>query len=217
MNRAVEDYLKIIYKLTFEKDKNLAKVSEVAKELKFTEQTTNEMIKKLALGKLVEYIPYKGVKLTKVGQKEAVRLIRAHRIIELFLSNTLKMNWQEVHHEAEKLEHAASELVIDKLFEFLGNPKQCTHGNYIPNKDGSISKQILVKLTSLGNLERFKIIKVKDDSDLLAFLDSNQIKLNDTLKITKIDELNEIIFINVNKTTVAIGKRVSSLIYVIKV
>src|SRR5690554_5832973 len=161
MNKREEDYIKIIYILTIEEKQDLAKSQTVADSLNVTIQTANEMFKKLAKQGLIVYTPYKGVYLTEKGSLEAIRVIRAHRVLELFLTETLKFNWSEVHEDAEKLEHAASEKVINALYDFLGKPKADPHGHPIPTK-GEVYKISTLNLYALKVNDFFKIIRVNE-------------------------------------------------------
>lgn len=176
MNRREEDYIKTIYSLTVEEDIDLIQVQLVADKLQVTIQTANEMIKKLVKQELVNYTPYKGVSLTEKGVKEAIRIVRAHRILELFLTETLKFNWSEVHEDAEKLEHAASEKVVDALYKFLKEPKTDPHGHPIPQAGVFYSLEGK-KLFSLNKGEIFKIVRVNENEEMFVFLNKNNLKI----------------------------------------
>ena len=138
MFRAEEDYIKLIYTLTIENSLELVKTTTLAKRLNHSNQTIIEMVKKLEQKGFVEYYPYKGVKLTEVGKREAIRMIRAHRVWEVFLTEKLGFNWNEVHQDAELLEHASSKKIIDALYRYLNEPMHCQHGNPIPTESGQL-------------------------------------------------------------------------------
>src|SRR5882757_3446989 len=95
------------------------------------------MLKTLAEGGLATYMPYEGVRLTPAGKSLALRVVRRHRLIELFLVHTLHLTWDEVHEEAENMEHAVSDRLIDRIDEFLGHPRFDPHGDPIPQADGT--------------------------------------------------------------------------------
>lgn len=199
MNRREEDYIKTVYAYTIEKEKSLVTVQDISSHLDVTIQTANEMIKKLAKQNWVKYTPYKGVCLTKKGTKEAIRIVRAHRVIEVFLTETLKFNWSEVHEDAERLEHATSEKVINALYKFLGKPERDPHGHPIP-KIGSDYNITTLKLKSLNKGDIFSIIRIDESDELFEFLDKHNIKINDRFVVVKNDSTNKLIEVKGNKT-----------------
>ncbi|MFA6801742.1 MAG: metal-dependent transcriptional regulator, partial [Acholeplasmataceae bacterium] len=178
MYRAEEDYLKTIYELTIQRKQDIVKTNEISDTFGFTDQSVNEMIKKLVHKKLVKFIPYKGVHLTKPGIKEAIRLLRAHRIWEVFLTNQLGYGWDEVDEDAEKLEHASSEALIRKLEIMLDYPQYCQHGNPIPSQEGEIAPFSTISLNELKEKTSFIMTRVLDHKALLQFLNEEKIILN---------------------------------------
>ena len=133
INRGVEDYIKALYKLAPSDDKRAyVKTQALVDHFKHSRPSVNEMIKKLSQSHYVDYKPYVGVKLTLIGKEEAVKMIRKHRLWELFLHKTLGLSKDQVHDEAEKLEHATSDLVLEALNKFLASPDTCPHGKVIP-------------------------------------------------------------------------------------
>lgn len=191
LHRAEEDYLKLIYELQIEANKPLIKNNEIKDAFGYTDQSVNDMIKRLNDQKLVRFEPYKGVSLTKKGIDEAVKLVRAHRIWEVFLTRHLNYPWHKVHDEAEKLEHASSEHMVETLYKFLGEPKVCSHGNPIPklNGDANIIKDHMLYHSNQGN--NFLIERVTDDPYLLKMLDEFKIGLGDEIAVTNKDPHNE--------------------------
>lgn len=216
MHRAEEDYLKLIYELSIEQDKEKIKNNEIAEAFGYTDQSVNEMIKKLVTKKFLIYEPYKGVSLTNKGRKEAVRMIRAHRIWEVFLTKKLNFSWQDVHLDAEKLEHASSTELIEKLYHYLGEPKYCQHGNPIPNFDGFSEKITNQPLWETKENESFIITRVLDHKELLAYLDEKKIGLNTTVKVLKKDEFNGYITVSYNHQESQITERVAKMLFGIK-
>jgi DtxR family transcriptional regulator, Mn-dependent transcriptional regulator len=193
MNRAEEDYIKAIYELTVEKKEALVKTNEISEHFGFTDQTVNEMIKKLEVKNLLIFYPYKGIELTDEGKEEAIRMIRSHRLWEVFLMNKLGFSWEEVHEDAERLEHATSMKVSQRLYEFLGKPKFCQHGNPIPDFDGKMETPVKKMLIEVVAGDVFKIERVLDNNQLLTYLNQRNIKLYDAFIIDEIDEFNQII------------------------
>lgn len=212
MYKREEDYLKTIYTMTFEENSRLAKAQGVADALDVTIQTANEMFKKLAKQDLLVYVPYKGVYLTEKGILEAIRVIRAHRVLELFLTQKLNFNWSEVHPDAEALEHAASERVINALYDFLGRPKTDPHGHPIPTK-GEDYKITTLNLSELKKGDTFKIIMVNESDALFNFLDINKIKIFDEFTVDYLDLEEETITIK-NKEKYKVKESIAVNIFV---
>ncbi|MFQ5604026.1 MAG: metal-dependent transcriptional regulator [bacterium] len=169
ITQAIEDYLKIIYKLGT-KNQSVT-TNAIAEKLNVSQASVTGMIKKLADIKLVTHTPYYGVQLTTSGQKIALEIIRHHRLLELYLAEALGFSWDRVHDEAEKLEHVISEEFEDKMAEFLGHPTTDPHGAPIPTKDGKITERVLVQLTVTEVGQRVKIEQVSDnDPEMLRYL-----------------------------------------------
>jgi DtxR family Mn-dependent transcriptional regulator len=137
MNSASEqNYLKAIY--TLQENEAIVTTSALAEHLRISAASATNMVKKLAREGLVDHSPYHGVQLTKRGAKQALEVIRHHRLIELFLTETLDVPWDCVHAEAEKIEHVISEDLEDRIANFLGNPERDPHGDPIPTKAGKV-------------------------------------------------------------------------------
>lgn len=140
-----ENYLKAIYKLS-ERDSESISTNAIAESLQTKAASVTDMIKKLSDKKLLKYEKYKGVTLTEKGRKVAVDTVRKHRLWECFLYDKLHFGWDEVHEIAEQLEHIKSEILIDKLDEFLGFPAHDPHGDPIPTKNGEIPQPNFIML-----------------------------------------------------------------------
>src|SRR6185436_274808 len=134
----VENYLKAIYQgqSSLARDQRLVPMGHVAAALGVTPGTATTMVKALAESGLVEYEPYGGVRLSAAGEKLATLVLRRHRLIELFLVQVMGMSWADVHDEAENLEHAVSDRLIDRIDEMLGHPSVDPHGDPIPGPEG---------------------------------------------------------------------------------
>ncbi|MBB02714.1 MAG: DtxR family iron (metal) dependent repressor, partial [Planctomyces sp.] len=128
----VENYLKAILLLGFRSGQTTIATGQLAEALEVSPGTVTSMLKTLADSDLVNYKPYAGVTLTASGRKLALRMLRRHRLIELFLVNTLNLTWDQVHEEAEHMEHAVSDLLVDRIDEYLGKPDVDPHGDPIP-------------------------------------------------------------------------------------
>ncbi|MCH7725989.1 MAG: metal-dependent transcriptional regulator, partial [Planctomycetes bacterium] len=141
-----------------------AATGQIAAEMGVSPGTVTSMVKTLSDTGLVHYIPYEGVHLTESGKKLALRVLRRHRLIELFLAKTLELNWDEVHDEAENMEHAVSDLLVDRIDQFLGHPEVDPHGDPIPKADGTIVASDSRKLSELAIGELFRLVRVLDQS-----------------------------------------------------
>lgn len=171
ITQATENFLKNIYDLR--DDEGWARTSQLARRLEQRPASVTNMIQKLAASDLglVEYVPYKGVRLTRKGELAALEIIRHHRLIELFLTKALNVPWDRVHEEAEQLEHVLSEYLEDKLEAVLGDATTDPHGSPIPARDGSIPKLDSVPLSSVGSGAKVRVVEVYDhDPKLLRYL-----------------------------------------------
>lgn len=167
----IENYVKAIYQLSTEGDGQVAATGKLAETLAVSPSTVTSMLKTLGESGLAKYTPYEGARLTDSGRSLALRVLRRHRLIELFLVQTLKLTWDEVHAEAENMEHAVSDLLIDKIDAFLGHPESDPHGDPIPRADGTIAPTAGEALSALGSGEPFRIVRVSDQApDFLRYL-----------------------------------------------
>src|SRR3982751_3861397 len=144
----VENYLKAIYQgqSSLAGDQRLVPMGQVASALGVTPGTATTMVKALAESGLAEYEPYSGVRLSAAGEKLAGLVLRRHRLVELFLVQVMGMSWDEVHEEAEHLEHVVSERLIERIDAMLGRPTHDPHGDPIPNPHGAIAQRHLDSL-----------------------------------------------------------------------
>ena len=136
LTRSVEDYLKAIYRLS--PQGRAASTSEIAQRLDLSPASVSGMVKRLSEQGLLEHVPYKGVQLTPGGRRAALRMLRRHRLIEAFLVAHLGYTWDTVHDEAERLEHAVSDTLVDRMAAVLGHPTVDPHGDPIPTSEGDI-------------------------------------------------------------------------------
>ena len=183
-----ENYLKSIYALA-KGNGNFVSLNELAKELNVTKSAVTEMSKNLFLQGYIKYVKYKGIKILPKGRKIALKVIRNHRLWELFLLETLGLSWDEVHLEAEKLEHFSSDYLIDKIDEHLKYPQIDPHGEPIPSKDGSY--RVEIKDFPMSDCEigkKYKVSRVNDrNEELIKYLSQINIALNTEIKV--IDKL----------------------------
>jgi DtxR family Mn-dependent transcriptional regulator len=168
----VENYVKTIALIAARNHRREAVgTGEIAQALNVSPGTVTGMLKTLSEAALATYTPYEGARLTDSGQRLAMKVIRRHRLLELFLVQTLNMPWDEVHEEAEHMEHAASERLIDRIDAFLGHPEVDPHGDPIPRADGSLTETAGTPLSALGRGQRFRVVRVVDqDPAFLRYL-----------------------------------------------
>ena len=161
LSRSVEDYLKAIYGLSESGD--AASTSAIAVALDVQPASVTGMVKRLAESGLLEHVPYKGVRLTEQGTRDALRVLRRHRILETYLCERLAYAWDDVHEEAERLEHAASDALIEKMAAALGFPRHDPHGAPIPTRAGHIEQADRATLADARPGERVRIRAVRDE------------------------------------------------------
>jgi DtxR family Mn-dependent transcriptional regulator len=160
LSSAMEDYLKAIYQL--HAANGTVATTALAGALAVSAASVTNMIKKLAEMKLVRHVRYHGVELTPAGEKIALEVVRHHRLIELFLNETLGIPWDEVHTEAHRLEHVLSDNLEDHIAAFLGNPTEDPHGDPIPTKTGVVTSDARVCLIDLQPGTRATIRRITD-------------------------------------------------------
>lgn len=158
LSRSVEDYLKVIYHLTDRRD--AASTTAIAEGLGVAAASVSGMIKRLAEAGLLEHVPYRGVTLTRRGRQAALRILRRHRIIETYLVSALGYTWDNVHDEAERLEHAVSDALVDRMSAALGDPAVDPHGDPIPRPDGRIAPGATLPLLDVAIGETVTIARV---------------------------------------------------------
>ena len=168
----VENYLKSIFLISSRGTEGAAVATGVlASALGVSPGTVTGMLKTLSEADLATYTPYEGARLTQAGRRLALKVLRRHRLLELFLARTLRMAWDEVHEEAEHMEHAASDRLIDRIDTFLGYPTVDPHGDPIPRSDGSVAESVGTPLSQLGRGQGFQVSRVVDqDPSFLRYL-----------------------------------------------
>jgi len=169
LTRSVEDYLKAIYRLSPEG--RPASTSEIAHLLELSAPSVSGMVKRLSEIGFLEYVPYKGVQLTDAGRRAALRMVRRHRLIEAYLVHFLGYSWDAVHPEAERLEHAVSDMLVERMAAALGHPTVDPHGDPIPDADGAIHEFASTPLADIAVGETVEILRVDErDPGRLRYL-----------------------------------------------
>ena len=205
----VENYLKAIYQAqtALDEDARLVSMGQLANALGVVPGTATTMVKALAESGLIDYEPYAGVRLTSAGERLAALVLRRHRLMELFLVKVLDMSWAEVHDEAERLEHAASDKLIDRIDAMLGRPSTDPHGDPIPDSDGSMVTHEYQTLLTCPLYVAVVVTRVVDqDSEFLKFLEDNNLKPGQTIRVEARDAAaDQVIFRGKNERELTIG------------
>jgi len=171
LSPSVEDYIKAIYKLR--SDTGGVSTQDLAERLGVSAPAVSKMMRRLAELRLISHTPYQDVELTSTGEKKALEIIRHHRLLELYLVEVLGFTWDNVHDEAERLEHHISEEFEDRIDDLLGHPKACPHGDPIPTRSGAIGHTSNRSLAMQQHPERLTVQRVSDeDAELLRHFKS---------------------------------------------
>ncbi len=172
---SAENYLKAIYHLQGEDDR--VKTNAIARNLCVTLPSATNMVKSLASAGLVDHQPYRGARLTSDGERAALRVVRKHRLVEAFLVETLGYSWDEVHAEAERLEHAMSDDLTDRIDAYLGHPAADPHGDPIPTASGEVRRPETGTLLELAPGRATKVVRVTDQHpEVLRYLDAQGLR-----------------------------------------
>lgn len=183
LSSSVGDYLKTIWLLSGPEGGAVG-TGEIARELGVTAPSVTGMLGKMHGLGLVQYQPYKGAELTNEGRLEALRLVRRHRLLETFMITELGFGWEEVHAEAELMEHVVSDDFTERLAQHLGQPLFDPHGDPIPRADGSLPTAPHTPLAELGAGERFVVHRVpSQESEVLAYLQSLGVEPGSELRL----------------------------------
>ena len=165
----VEDYLKAIYEIG--RGSVSVATNDIAQRLNLAAASVSGMVRRLADQGLLSYERYRGVMLTDSGRRAALRTIRRHRVIEAYLSHALQYPWDRVHDEAERLEHAASDELVDRMAEAIGEPLVDPHGAPIPSREGLVDETVYLALAELGSGFAARVVEVSDDDpEMLRYL-----------------------------------------------
>lgn len=216
LSQSVEDYLKVIYKL--ESEEKGASTTRVAESMEVSSASATNMIKRLAKMGLVDYQSYKGASLTESGRKIALEIIRHHRLLELYLLEVMGYSWDEVHDEAEKLEHHISEQFEDKIAELLDDPTHDPHGDPIPTKEGIMPKMDSQPLTESAEDQTYLVSRVKNqDPELLRYLEKLGVLPGTRLTINEKNPFKGPIKLQIEGKEEVLGHEVAEHIYVTQI
>ena len=187
---SVEDYVKAIWEVA---GTDVASTKDIAERLLIAPPSVTNMFVRLREMGFVEYERYRGVSLTERGREEALRLVRRHRLIETFLLQHLGYSWDEVHEEAERLEHAVSDGFTERLAEYLGHPDQDPHGDPIPAADGTIQPDYSFPVSEAAPGQRIRISKVGDDPSTLDYLGERGLVPGRLLCVREVRDLDGVV------------------------
>ena len=209
---SVEDYVKAIWEVA---GADVASTKDVAERLLIAPPSVTNMFVRLREMGFVEYERYRGVSLTERGREEALRLVRRHRLIETFLLQHLGYSWDEVHEEAERLEHAVSDGFTERLAEYLGHPDQDPHGDPIPAADGTIQPDYSFPVSEAAPGQRIRISKVGDDPSTLDYLGERGLVPGRLLCVREVRELDGVVTVeDEDGGAHALGEPLARAVYV---
>ncbi len=217
LTHAVEDYLKAVFELT--RNGERASTTDLAELLEVTPASVTGMVQKLSVTDppLLEYRKHKGVALTRDGEMVALETIRHHRLIEMFLLETLGYRWDEVHEEAEQLEHVISEEFEERVAHFLGNPTHDPHGDPIPTRDLKLPPSSGIQLSELRPGDAARVIRVRDDDpELLRHLSSLGLRPFARVQVVSYSPFDDNLTLKIEgrTETSVLGKMITSLVYI---
>jgi DtxR family Mn-dependent transcriptional regulator len=214
---AMEDYLKTIYRL--QQGGTTVSTNLLAEQMGFRPASVTGMIKKLAELKMVEHTPYYGVRLTSAGQRAALETLRHHRLLELYLTEKLGYSWDEVHEEADRLEHHISERLEARMFAALGEPTHDPHGDPIPTLTGDLPDLEMTALTALGVGERGIIAQVRSqDEEILRYLREEGFGLHVSVELLSLSQVGGTLTVRVEgERNVTMSRDIGDLLMVLVV
>jgi DtxR family transcriptional regulator, Mn-dependent transcriptional regulator len=209
----VEDYLKVIYDL--ERSGEAAETNAIARRLAIAPASVSGMMRRLAEQGLITHERYRGARLTAAGRRAALKTLRRHRVIEAYLTSALGYSWDRVHDEAERLEHAASDELIDKMAAAIGEPATDPHGAPIPTKEGTLEEPTLAPLSSLEAGDTARVERVSDDNaERLRYLGELGIVPGASIRVMAREPFDGPIAIRVQNATRTIGPALASQVLV---
>jgi DtxR family Mn-dependent transcriptional regulator len=212
---AVQDFLKAVYMLQQRSENNRVSTNALAEALDILPPSVTDMARRLSEGGLVDYKKYHGVHLTENGEEIALRILRRHRLVELYLMQELGYPLHEVHEDAEQLEHAVSERFIEAISKKMGHPEFDPHGDPIPSVDGVITRRNLIPLCELEfNQEAIIARFMMTQADMLQYLLERGIVLNETIQVKSIEPFEGPLTILVDSQQQIIGYNVAKSILV---
>ena len=192
----VENYIKRLYLLGQERPEVPVSMGDLARSMRVVPGTTTTMVKALAKAGLLRHTPRVGARLTPAGTRLALQMLRKHRLIEMFLVQTLGLDWSEIHEEAELLEHAWSDRLVERLDAFLGHPQADPHGDPIPSAAGRIAAQAVRPLSELAPGATATVVRImRQDAEFLHFLNAAGLRPGRSLRVKRRDTIADLMVI----------------------
>lgn len=204
----VENYLKAILQLLIAHKSDSVSTGQLAAAVQVSPGTVTSMLKTLSESGLATYKPYEGVSLTKAGRSLAMRMLRRHRLIELFLVRTLNLTWDQVHEEAENMEHAVSDMLIDRIDEYLEHPATDPHGDPIPTADGLMrgTPSATVPLSTCAAKSKVRIARVTNQQpEFLRYLSENGLELGASVVVEENSSAAGTVTLRIGRKLVPLG------------
>ncbi|MCP4685658.1 MAG: metal-dependent transcriptional regulator [bacterium] len=215
VTNADQDYVKAIYRL--QGQNRSVSTSSLAATLGVTSASVSGMLRKLDQARMVNLRRYRGVRLTERGRRTALEVIRRHRLIELFLVEILRMPWENVHGEAERLEHAVSDEVLARIDKLLGSPQRDPHGSPIPSPSGEIALLDRVRLDQTAPGVRGTICEVSDDDpEMLRHLSKLGLIPGARIDVREIQQIDETRLIGCGKKRCTVSPKVAAAVWISK-
>jgi len=212
LTRSVEDYLKSVFHLTSQG--GFATTSDIAEMLEVAPPSVSGMMKRLSETGLIEHVPYRGVQLTPQGRRAALQMIRRHRVLEVYLTSKLGYDWGDVHVEAERLEHAVSDKLIERMAEALGEPRYDPHGAPIPTAAGEIEEAELVTLAAARVGATLVLRQVGDEQpDRLRYLAEQGLTPGTRLAVVERQPFNGPTTVRFGMETRVVGQELAGLLW----
>lgn len=213
-NISIEDYLSAIYK--FQDESGSIKPNLIAGKLGISNAAVTDMLRRLSKEKYVNYEKYKSITLTEKGRSYAKNMVRRHRIWEVFLNQVVGMPWDKVHDEAHRLEHSASDELIDRMEEMLEFPEYDPHGDPIPSREGKVPKlRKNIPLSMLKEKEKGKVIRVNDfDEGFLVYIAEIGINLNEVIEMKTLRNFDKSMVIEVSGKVYSISRKIAENVFV---
>lgn len=210
LSQSEENYLKVIFSLQSEKEIKSVSTNDISQKVQTKASSVTDMLKKLSDKKLVIYKKYRGVKLTQSGEAFAKKVIRSHRLWECFMVDKLGFAWNEVHETAEQLEHVKSDELIDKLDDFLANPKFDPHGDPIPDKEGNMEVKHTLMLSNLDIGDSGILEGLKNSSDnFLQYLNNKNLVLGDIIEVKNMESFDNSMLVRTGNNEFTISHEVA--------
>jgi DtxR family Mn-dependent transcriptional regulator len=211
LTRSVEDYLKAVYRLSA--GDRPASTSGIAHLLVLSAASVSGMVKRLSEQGLLEHVPYRGVQLTPAGRRAALRMVRRHRLIEAYLVGFLGYSWDTVHEEAERLEHAVSDALVERMAAALGYPSVDPHGDPIPDADGSMPELSCTPLSDIPVGQTVEVRRVAESApERLRYLGSLGLRPSVVLTVTDRQPIEGLLTVLVGEEQHTIGPELARVL-----